>query len=78
MINISYACFEAKKRGEVFDEKVYNDIENKNRVHISSMIDMYHKDHWNPLVSTNYISVSRVNNAQYEGYVIGGHEDTVL
>lgn len=69
IVNKAYACFEAEKQNKVFDEKVYNDIEFKNEMEVSNVIDKYYEAHWNPEISLSYGGRVRVNNTQYEAQV---------
>ncbi len=72
IVNKAYACFEAEKRSETFDEDKYNEIEYNNRVEITRLVDKQINKHTNFKIRYAHPSVKRFNNTQYRYYANEG------
>ncbi|HYE10379.1 MAG TPA: hypothetical protein VEF53_09385 [Patescibacteria group bacterium] len=72
IVNKAYACFEAEKQNEVFDENKYNEIEYNNRVEITRLIDKQINKHTNFKIRYAHPAVTRFNNTQYRYYADEG------
>lgn len=73
LVNKAYACFEAGKLNETFDEHKYDEIEYQNRVEITRLIDKQINKYTNLTLRYADPAVTRVNNTQFIYYANEGN-----